>query len=225
MQSSVVAGRRSVPGQIRMLAGIRTRSLFDSLFPNASIWHRIFAAIVMAAVTAGLAQARFYLPDNPVPITFQTTGVLLTGGLLGFRWGLASAVLYYIVGMAGVPVFQGANSGWSYIAHGITGGYLLGFILATTVTGYFSERGWNRGRALWPMTISALLVYGPGLAWLAVFDLGWPAEGQLFSAGMYPFIPGDIVKLLIAALGVGLLWRLVDSRSKPHSADIANTER
>ncbi len=181
----------------------------------------------MAGLTAALAQGRFFLPDNPVPITFQTYGVLLTGGLLGFRWGLASAVVYYLAGMVGVPVFQSGGSGWQYVAHGVTGGYLLGFILATGVTGYMSQRGWNRGASLWPMTLSALLVYGPGLIWLAVFDFGWPAEGQLFSSGMYPFIPGDIVKVMLAALTVGVLWKVADSRSldRAGSEDETNTER
>lgn len=227
MQSSIAAPGRSERGAGRAvsLVGRRTPSLFDALFPSATIWRRAAAAIAMVVVTALLAQARFYLPDNPVPITFQTYGVLMTGGLLGFRWGLASAVLYYVVGMAGVPVFQGAHSGWDYVAHGVTGGYLLGFMLASTFTGYLSQRGWDRGRALWPMTISALLVYGPGLIWLAVFDFGWPAEGQLFSSGMYPFIPGDVVKLLLAALTVGLLWRVADTRAENRLIDRANTER
>jgi biotin transport system substrate-specific component len=183
----------------------------------------------MAGLTAALAQARFYLPDNPVPITFQTYGVLLTGGVLGLRWGLASAVLYYLVGMAGLPVFQNGGNGWQYVAHGVTGGYLLGFILATAVTGFLSERGLNRGNSLWAMTISALLVYGPGLIWLAVFDFGWPAEGNLFSSGMYPFIPGDVVKLLFAALSVGILWSVADSRARSRAANESdegvNTER
>ena len=130
--------------------------------------------------------------------------------------------------MAGIPVFQSGGNGWDYVAHGVTGGYLLGFILATAFTGLASERGWDRGRALWPMTLSVLLVYGPGLIWLVVFDFGWPAEGQLFSSGMYPFIPGDIVKLLLAALTVGVLWRVADHRAADRQfdqADEANTER
>ncbi|MDA0233025.1 MAG: biotin transporter BioY [Chloroflexi bacterium] len=198
--------------------------MFDSLFPAAGTWHRIAAVIAMAGLTAGLAQARFYLPDNPVPITFQTLGVLLTGGLLGLRWGLASAVLYYLAGMAGLPVFQSGGNGWQYAAHGATGGYLLGFILATGVTGYLSQRGWNRGSSLWPMTISALLVYGPALVWLSIFDFGWPAEGKLFSSAMYPFIPGDVVKLLLAAVTVGALWRVADRRAVHHRSGSRLTE-
>lgn len=227
MQSSVVKPVKQSPGLARIssLIGRRTPSLFDSLFPTATTWHKVVAAIAMAGLTAALAQGRFFLPDNPIPITFQTYGVLLTGGLLGFRWGIASAVLYYLAGMAGLPVFQSGGNGWQYVAHGVTGGYLLGFIFATGFTGFLSERGWNRGAALWPMTISALLVYGPGLIWLAVFDFGWPAEGQLFSSGMYPFIPGDVVKLILAALSVGVLWKIADRHDQNRSQDNINTER
>ena len=227
MQSSASASRIPVSIAVRIapLLGKRTPSLFDSLFPNAVTWHRALAALVMVGITAALAQSRFYLPDNPVPITFQTYGVLMTGGLLGLRWGLISAVVYYLAGMAGVPVFQNGGNGWAYVAEGVTGGYLLGFILATAFTGFASEHGWNRGNSLWPMTIAALLVYLPGLTWLAVFDFSWPADGQLFSQGMYPFIPGDIVKLLLAALSVGLLWRIADRRSGIDPTDGVNTLR
>lgn len=229
MQSTVATPATQLPGfaRLKSLAGKRSPSLFDSLFPQANTWHRLTAAVAMAGLTALLAQGRFFLPDNPVPITFQTYGVLMTGGLLGLKWGLASAVIYYLAGMAGLPVFQSGGNGWQYVAHGVTGGYLLGFILATGVTGFLSERGWNRGASLWPMTISALLVYGPGLIWLAVFDFGWPAEGQLFSSGMYPFIPGDVVKLMLAALTVGVLWKVADNRGQSASGldRGANTER
>lgn len=215
MQSTAVAGGKQIPRLARSLPvlGEHGPSLFDSLFPSATTLHRALAAIVMVAVTAGAAQARFYLPDNPVPVTLSTFGVLLTGGLLGLRWGLASAVMYYLAGMAGVPVFQAGGHGWDYVAHGVTGGYLLGFMLATAVTGFLSQRGWVRGRALWPMLLSGLLVYLPALIWLSVFDFGWPKEGQLFASGMYPFIPGDLVKVMLAALTVGALWRVADHRT------------
>ena len=215
LQSTAAANQRLIPSL--PLIGQRGPSLFDSLFPAAKTWHRVLAVIVMAAVTAGCAQARFYLPENPVPVTLQTFGVLATGGLLGFRWGLASALLYYVVGMAGVPVFQGTNGGWTYVTTSVTGGYLLGFILATALTGFLSERGWDRGRVLWPMLLGMLAVYMPGLVWLSVFDLGWPAEGKLFTSAMYPFIPGDVVKLMLAALTVGGLWKLADHRAADRS--------
>jgi biotin transport system substrate-specific component len=159
-----------------------------------------------------LAQARFFLPDNPVPITLQGFGVLMLGGILGWRLGLVSAIGYYFGGLAGLPVFANGGEGWDYVIHGVTGGYLLGFILAVGVVGYLSQRGWNRGRSLWPMLIGSLLIYVPALIWLSVFDFSWPAEGKLFSAALYPFLPGDILKLMAAAALTGGLWRLADRR-------------
>lgn len=223
MQSTAA---RQMPDLVKAIAltGARGPSLFDSLFPAATTLHRVIAAVAMVAITAGAAQARFYLPENPVPVTFSMFGVLLTGGLLGFRWGLVSALLYYFAGMAGLSVFQGANGGWDYVTNSPTGGYLIGFIFASAITGFLAQRGWNRGKSLWPMLVSTLFVYVPGLVWLSVMDLGWPAEGELFSAGMYPFIPGDIVKVMLAALVVGGLWRVADHRAE-RRAMRSNTER
>ena len=195
------------------LIGPAEPSLLDRLVPGATVWHKSAAVIVGIALVSLLAQARFYLPEIPlVPVTLQGFGVLMLGGVLGWRLGLASAIGYYLVGMAGLPVFANSNEGWDYVIHGATGGYLLGFILAAGVVGYLSQRGWNRGRSLWPMLLGSLLIYLPALIWLSVFDFGWPADGELFSSGMYPFMPGDIVKLMAAAAITGGLWRYVDSK-------------
>jgi biotin transport system substrate-specific component len=187
-------------------------SLLQALLPGIRPWQQALAAALFAGLVTGLARVRFYLPDNPVPITLQTFGVLLTGAVLGWRWGLVSATGYYLLGMAGVPVFQGGGNGWHYVSGTVTAGYLLGFILAVGIVGFLSQRGWDRGRSLWPITVGALAVYAPALVWLSAFDFGWPKPGQLFSSAMYPFIPGDLVKLLGAALVAGALWRLADAR-------------
>ena len=194
------------------LVGPAEPSLFDSLLPGAKVWHKSAAVIIGIIIVSLFAQARFYLPDNPVPITLQGFGVLMLGGVLGWRLGLVSAIGYYLVGMAGLPVFANSNEGWDYVIHGATGGYLLGFILSAGVVGYLSQRGWNRGRSLWPMLIGSLLIYLPALIWLSIFDFSWPADGELFSAAMYPFMPGDTVKLIAAAVITGGLWRFADNR-------------
>ena len=88
------------------------------------------------------------------------------------------------------------------------GGYLIGFIAAVWVVGYLSQHGWNRGRVLWPMLLANLIIYLPGLLWLGAKDfVPW---GNVFSKGMYPFIPGDLVKLMLAALAVGYGWHVAD---------------
>ncbi len=215
MQPTIASTPRQISGQWRkwLLLDDESESLLDALAPGLNLIQKLAIAIAFIAIVALLARARFFLPDNPVPITFQTFGILITGGVLGWRWGILSGVGYYLVGMAGLPVFQGGNNGWDYVAHGATGGYLLGFILATATIGYLSQHGWNRSTILWPMLLGSLLLYVPALIWLSVFDLGWwSADGELFSAAMYPFIPGDLVKLMMAALAVGAAWKYVDYR-------------
>jgi len=194
----------------------KSPSLMESLVPGISLAGKIAFTVALIVALALLARGKFYLPDNPVPITFQTFGVLMMGGVLGWRWGALGAVGYYLVGMAGLPVFQSGNNGWDYVAHGATGGYLLGFILSTILVGYLSQHGWNRSRSLWPMLLGALLLYVPALIWLSVFDFGWPADGELFSSAMYPFIPGDLVKLMLASVVLGAVWRYVDHRNSSH---------
>ena len=209
MQQTVAAAHPHGP---LTLMGPAEPSLLDRLVPGANVWHKSAAVVIGIILVSLLAQARFYLPGNPVPISLQGFGVLMLGGVLGWRLGLASATGYYLVGMAGLPVFANSNEGWDYVIHGVTGGYLLGFILAAGVVGYLSQRGWNRGLSLWPMLLGSLLIYLPALIWLSIFDFGWPADGELFSAAVYPFMPGDIVKLMAAAAVTGVLWRFADNR-------------
>lgn len=209
MQQTAVTARRS---ETFSLLGPAEPSLFERLVPAANVWHKSAAVVVGIVLVSLLAQARFFLPDNPVPITLQGFGVLMLGGVLGWRLGLTSAIGYYLVGMAGLPVFAKGGEGWDYVIHGVTGGYLLGFILSVGVIGFLSQRGWNRGRSLWPMLIGSLLIYVPALIWLSVFDFSWPAEGKLMSQALYPFLPGDILKLMGAAAVTGGLWRLADSK-------------
>ena len=136
----------------------------------------------------------------------------MLGGVLGWRLGMASAIGYYLVGMAGLPVFANSGEGWNYVIHGPTGGYLIGFILSAGLVGFLSQRGWNRGRILWPMLIGSLVIYVPALIWLSVFDFTWPAEGQMMSSGMYQYIPGDVLKLMAAAAVTGGLWKIADKK-------------
>ena len=189
-------------------------SLVDALFPSINTLQRVAVALFFVGVLVAFGRVTFYLPDNPVPISFQTTGVLLMGGVLGLRWGFFAILVYYFLGMAGVPVFKDGGNGWAYVSGAVTAGYIIGFIGAVPLVGYLSQRGWNRGRTLWPMLLGSLFIYVPGLLWLHFFDLGWPPEGELFKAGMYPFIPGDLVKLMLAAMVVGLGWSIADRRYK-----------
>ncbi|MDG2101909.1 MAG: biotin transporter BioY [Dehalococcoidia bacterium] len=142
---------------------------------------------------------RFFIPGNPVPITFQTLGILLMGGILGLKWGFGSILGYVLIGLVGVPVFQGGNGGIDYIS-GVTGGYILGFILASTSVGFLTKIGLNKSNSIWAYIIGTILVYIPAIIWLSIFDFGWPKEGMMLSEAVYPFLIGDMIKAIIASL-------------------------
>ena len=216
MQSVVVAPRLARVRSAWRLFERPGPSLLEALFPSAGLRTKLAASAALVGLMAALAQARFYLPDSPVPVTLQTLGVLLTGGVLGWRWALLTVAAFYVLGMAGAPVFQGGAGGWSYVTGSVSGGYLLGFIVSAPVVSSFAQRGWHGSRVLWAMLAGSVLLYVPALLWLSVFDFGWPVEGELFSAGVYPYVPGDLLKLVLAALLVGAGWRLAGARG--HSA-------
>ena len=201
------------------LVGERNPSLMDALFPSLTTIQRLGLALAMVLALAVCSKLRFYLPENPVPITFQTAGVLVMGGFLGWRWGFFAIAVYYILGMLGAPMFANLDMSWDITRGlnavvGVTGGYLIGFITAVPIVGWMSERGWNRGKSLWPMLLGNVWIYVPALIWLSVMDFGWPADGELFKGAVYPFIPGDLVKLVLAALLIGAGWTIADRRSK-----------
>ena len=176
----------------------------------AYILRDIALVVAFAAIIALCGRARFYLGDNPVPISFQTFGVLLTGAALGSRLGLASLLLFYFAGMAGLHVFQGGNNGWGYVSGSPTGGYLIGFIAAAYLIGFLSERGLDRRDVLWALLVGNLLIYVPGLLWLGT--KGFVAWGDLFNKGMLPFIPGDLVKLMMVGIVLRPAWFIVNLR-------------
>jgi biotin transport system substrate-specific component len=211
-------------------------TLGDFLVPirvgeRAASWQRDF--LMMAAGTLLIflgARISFYLPGYPdVPVTLQTFGVLFGGALLGFRRGIGSVVLYLLLGAVGLPVFalnsqtHAYASGLDTIVHfgapgfalGVTGGYLIGFLFASGVVGRLAELGWDRriGGAVGAMLIGNAVIYIIGVPWLMAAtnqSLQWALQN-----GFYPFIPGDIIKLGIAAGLLPLGWWVVRKRSTP----------
>ena len=178
----------------------------------AYILRDVALVVVFAAIIAFCGRARFDLPDNPVPVSLQTFGVLLTGAALGTRLGISSILLFYFAGMAGVPVFQDGNNGWDYVSGSPTGGYLIGFIAATSVTGFLAERGWDRRHVLWALLIGNLIIYVPGLLWLGA--KGFVPWENVLSKGMYPFILGDLVKVMMVGVVLPSAWALVNLRRR-----------
>jgi len=169
------------------------------------------AAVVVASLfVAVCAQIEIHLPFTPVPISGGTLGVLYVGTLLGSRRGAAAVGLYLLEGAAGLPVFSGGAAGFLHFV-GPTGGYLLGFPAGAFVAGLLAERGWDRTpvRAFATMLIASAPIFALGLLGLSRFV---PAHA-LLSAGLWPFVPGDLIK---AAASAGLLpfgWKLIGRRA------------
>lgn len=210
----------------RLPAAERGITIGDFLVPielgeRISVRARHLGLVVLgAAVIALTAQFSIRLPDNPVPITGQTLGVLLVGGALGFRRGAVATLLYLAVAVIGVPAFAEGKAGLGVIASvqdghlvlGATGGYLVGFLIASAVVGRLAELGWDRRivGAVAAMAIGNVIIYLVGIPWLAA-SVGY-SLGEAVSKGLMPFLLGDALKLLIAGGLFPFAWWIVGRR-------------
>ncbi|MFZ5886072.1 MAG: biotin transporter BioY [Chloroflexota bacterium] len=183
-------------------------TLSNRYFPRASARMRDLALILMGALlTAALAQVKIHLPFTPVPLTGQTFAVLLAGAALGSKRGTLSMMLYVALGAAGLPVFAGGASGLSHLT-GATAGYLIGFVAAAWVIGRLAERGLERSvrTSILPFIVGTIIIYAFGVGWLA-FVMG--SFSKALAAGLLPFLIGDAIKLVAAALALPAAWKLV----------------
>lgn len=173
---------------------------------SASQVEKAGLALLMALVTAIAAQIAIPLPGTPVPITGQTFAVLMAGVLLGRNWGGVSQIFYLVIGSLGLPWFASASGGALHL-WGPTGGYLIGFVLAAFFIGYQIERLKQSGfftfiGVFW--FASFVLIQVPGLTGLALW-MSWVQQEpvtlmQTLNMGFLPFVPGDILKILMAAI-------------------------
>jgi biotin transport system substrate-specific component len=192
---------------------LRAATLADAVLPRPTrvpAYARDAILIVgFSLVNALAAQVEVRLPFTPVPITGQTFAVLLTGLLLGGRLGGLALIAYLAEGLVGLPFFAGGKSGLAY-ALGPTGGYLVGFVVAAYVVGRLADRGWDRrvGTTLLAMIIGNLIIYAAGLAWLVRFV----GPDRVLALGLVPFLAGDLVKVILAAIALPGGWKLVGRR-------------
>lgn len=166
---------------------VLTKKWFLSQSITSLLLKSLLGSLLLALAT------KIEIPMWPVPITGQTLAVTVLGLGLGLRAGTGAVLFYLLEGIAGLPVFANGAAGWPV---GPTAGYLFGFIPSVMLLGHCSDRG---VLASWPKTILAtlaatVLTFVCGLWHLANFV---PA-GQLLTAGLYPFIPGGIIKGLLA---------------------------
>jgi len=154
-------------------------------------------AIVGSVLLALLARLSIPVPFSPVPITGQTFGVLLLGGMLGSRLATMTVLIYLFEGAIGLPVFAGGSLGFLYLL-GPTGGYLIGFIPAAYLVGLLSKKEWNANiaKSILMMTLGTAIIFIFGVSWLSV------TAGIMNAAtiGLVPYLPGAVVKISIAAI-------------------------
>ena len=171
--------------------------------------HMTVCAALFAALTA--VGAYLAIPIGPVPIVLQNLFVLLTGLLLGSRWGLAAIGIYLLAGACGLPVFAGGMGGIGRLI-GPTGGYLLGYLPAVYLIGRISEK--TDQRAVYDvlaMICGSIIVYACGVTWLKVVSgMSW---SKTLALGMYPFLIGDALKIAVAVPIAKALRPLIKSVS------------
>ena len=184
-------------------------TLYQAVAPERT--SRISTMDVVAVVAGSLlltVSARIQVPFYPVPMTMQTLVVIGLGLALGPVRGAAAAALYLTQGALGLPVFAGTPEkgiGLAYMM-GPTGGYLAGYLPAAALAGWLAERGWDRNAftAMLAALLAGAVIYVPGLLWLGSVA-GW--DKPVLAFGLYPFIPGDVMKAVLAAIAFPAAWK------------------
>lgn len=160
--------------------------------------------IVYVALFAALVAVLGLIPKiqlaGGVPVTAQSLGIMLAGGILGARRGALALLVFVILVLAGLPLLAGGRGGLSLLA-GPSGGFLLGFPIAAWAVGRGVE--WGHARLNWWRAFLACvlggiaLLYIMGLPWMTLMaDLGWQ---KALSIGAL-FVPGDLLKAAVAAM-------------------------
>ena len=184
-------------------------TLSHALFPSMSLPIKALMAVAGSVFIAIAAQIS--VPMVPVPMTLQTLAILIVGLTFGSRLGAATLALYLAEGAVGLPVFANGAGTLAYMM-GPTGGFLIGFVAMAWLAGLAVEKGLARGfvsTAIVGVVVSALL-YIPGLAWpAAIMGKTWDV---LWLHWMSPFLAGDALKAVIAALVVTGGWAAMKAR-------------
>ncbi len=193
-------------------------TLSKALVPTQSLPTRVLM-VVGGSLFIALA-AQISVPMIPVPMTLQTLAIMIVGLTYGARMGALTLVAYLAEGAMGLPVFANGMNGAAFF--GPTAGFLVGFVAMAAIVGYAADRGVRSflGTAAVALLAAALL-YIPGVAWamslaeLAGIDTAkWGADGfgMIWQYYMAPFLVGDAVKAVIAALVVTGGWAALKGR-------------
>ncbi len=186
-------------------------TLRGTLISRSDATTKIALVVGGAAFLSLMAQISFPIPGSPVPLTGQTLGVLLLGSAYGASLGFTTFATYLIIGILGAPVFAAGAHGFSRIS-GATGGYLVGMLLASLLTGYLAGHKWDQKiKTVIPtMILGDLVIFSAGLLWLHhAIHASWAVTLKF---GFTPFILGEVVKIAIASTAMPTIWRFVPKR-------------
>ena len=201
---------RSTPG----LVAVRHSPLAAVAWPQpAAGFSLVLRSLILIALGTALLtlSAKINLPLPFVPMTLQTLVVLVIGAAYGWRLGSATLIAYLAEGALGIPVFAGPAGGLAPLV-GPTAGYLFGFVAAAFVTGWLSERGWDRSvpRLFVAMALGHILILAAGFGWLA-FGVKLGVE-KAWLVGIAPFIAASLIKNALGAALVPAIRRIFDPR-------------
>ena len=188
-----------------------TATLRGALVTRSTTATKVALVIGGIAFLALMAQIAVPVPGSPVPVTGQTLGALLLGSAYGASLGFTTFASYLIIGFLGAPVFASGAHGLTRIT-GATGGYLVGMLLASLITGYLAGRKWDQKVAtvVPTMVLGDLVIFSAGLFWLHhSIHATWATT---FKLGFTPFILGEVIKVAIASTAMPTLWRFVPKR-------------
>lgn len=172
---------------------------------GADSWLRTFRAVAcvvgFSLLTAICAQIRVPVPGSMIPMTLQSTAVLLTGFCLSPALAVAAMLLYVAAGLTGAPVFVPGSLGLA----GLTGGYIVGFVVGAAVVALLCGRSNGIARLVFAGVVGTVVIFLCGVIWqMAFFDVGMV---DVWAGGVLPFVPKAVVQIGVAVAAVRLMGR------------------
>lgn len=197
--------------------GIKNSLVEEAFFKTSSflMLKRLTLVVVGIFMLALFSKIKIPIWPSPVPINLATLSVLTIGLTYGSKLGLTTVFGYLMLGTLGFDIFANSSAkvnGMEYML-GSTGGYLFGYLLATIALGFLARAGWDRNvfKIVLALIIGNALIYIPGIFWLAEL---YTWNKPILAWGLTPFLIGDALKILLAALVIPSIWRFIGSARK-----------
>jgi biotin transport system substrate-specific component len=200
---------------LTIFSGQAHGSLRQAVFPRSSALTQALFVVGGVGFISALAQISIPVPGSPVPVTGQTLAVLLIGTTYGARLGFITFATYLLAAIAGAPIFAPSETlpsyGFARLASA-TGGYLVGMLVASFVLGYLADRKADQKfrTSYFALLSGSVIIFAFGLTWLHIsLDLTW---AKTISAGLTPFIFGEVLKIAITATSLPLIWKKISQK-------------